>query len=366
MLSHKILLPVAAAALAAFAVSHAVYLQRPDAEPPPPVAPPVSPFGNTVAGAGMVEPNTEASGSGLIAVGSQLTGTIARICVQIGQEVRAGEVLFELDDRLTRADLEVKEAAVEQAATQYQRLLALPRPEEVPPAEAQVLAAEANWLLARDGYERYRKAVSQGGVSELDLVIKQETAKASLHQLELARANLALLKAGAWARDREIAHSTLSQARAVAAQARVTLDVERVRAPVNGTVLQLNVRPGELVPPAPSLPLVVMGDLSPLHVRVSVDEEDLPRLPLAASARAKVRGDPSQEAIPLSFVRVEPVVVPKTSLTGANTERVDTRVVQLIYAVDTNRVTQAARRLLIGQLVDVYIDATPVHAPVTE
>ena len=73
--------------------------------------------------------------------------------------------------------------------------------------------------------------------------------------------------------------------------------------------------------------LILMGNLQPLHVRVNVDEEDLPRLKLYAPARAKIRGDARQEEVPLSFFRLEPYVVPKTSLTGVNTERVDTRVV---------------------------------------
>ena len=73
--------------------------------------------------------------------------------------------------------------------------------------------------------------------------------------------------------------------------------------------------------------MILMGNLQPLHVRVNVDEEDLPRLKLYAPARAKIRGDARQEEVPLSFFRLEPYVVPKTSLTGVNTERVDTRVV---------------------------------------
>jgi HlyD family secretion protein len=55
----------------------------------------------------------------------------------------------------------------------------------------------------------------------------------------------------------------------------------------------------------------------------------------------------------LKFVRIEPYVIPKKSLTGDNTERVDTRVLQVIYAVDGGN-----KRLFVGQQVDVFIDAT--------
>ena len=148
----------------------------------------------------------------------------------------------------------------------------------------------------------------------------------------------------------------MEQARSQVVQARTTLQLLEIRAPADGTVLQINVRPGEYVTTFGGQSLIVMGNLSPLHVRVSVDEEDLPRLKLNAPARAKIRGDVRQEELILSFVRLEPYVVPKTSLTGVNTERVDTRVVQLIYRwtpiADWSKRTKSWR----GQLLDVFID----------
>jgi len=89
---------------------------------------------------------------------------------------------------------------------------------------------------------------------------------------------------------------------------------------------------------------------------VNVDEEDILRLRLYAPARAKLREDPRQEEIPMSFVRLEPYVVPKTSLTGANTERFDTSVVQVVYAIDPNNRPVQEKKVLVGQMVDVFID----------
>src|SRR5208283_3312948 len=120
--------------------------------------------------------------------------------------------------------------------------------------------------------------------------------------------------------------ANVEQARARAEQDEVQLALLEVRAPVDGTILQVNVRPGEYVTTLGSQSLILMGSLKPLHVRVNIDEEDLPRLEVDAPARAKIRGDVRQEVIPLRFVRLEPYIVPKVSLTGVNTERVDTRV----------------------------------------
>jgi multidrug resistance efflux pump len=134
-------------------------------------------------------------------------------------------------------------------------------------------------------------------------------------------------------------------------------DLERltVCALVQGEVLQVNVRPGEYVATQAGQALIVLGNVSRLHVRVDVDEHDIPRLPgqlERAPARAMLRGEPSQQ-FALRYVRVEPYVIPKKSLTGDNTERVDTRVLQVIYTLEPGE-----RRVYVGQQLDVYIDAT--------
>ena len=92
-------------------------------------------------------------------------------------------------------------------------------------------------------------------------------------------------------------------------------------------------RPGEFVGTPPSQALVVVGKIDRLHVRVDVDEHDIPRFTPGAPARAMLKGQPKSN-FALQFVRVDPYVIPKRSLTGDNTERVDTRVLQVIYEID--------------------------------
>ncbi len=358
----KYLLPAAALLLFIYALTQALYLQRPEPQLPPPVSPSVSPFGHTVAGAGMVEPATEASGTGAIAVGTQVPGLVAAIHVHIDQEVKAGDLLFELDRRQTDADLLVRQAALENAEATLRRLERQPRPEEVPPSEAQVQFAEANVKAQKDIRDRDR-AMNPGTVSAQDMVSHELAYKAAVAQLAVTQKNLALLKAGAWDADKLIACTAVKQARAQVEQDKTMLELLQVRAPASGTVLQLNVRPGEYVASAPGQTLVLMGSLRPIHVRVNVDEEDVPRLRLNLPARAKVRGDPTQQEIPMTFVRLEPYIVPKVSLTGVNTERVDTRVVQLIYALAPDNPMVKAKKVLVGQLLDVFIDTRAADPP---
>ncbi len=96
-------------------------------------------------------------------------------------------------------------------------------------------------------------------------------------------------------------------------------------------------------------------------MRVDVDEQDSWRIQTNLRASAYVRGR-SDVAIPLTFARMEPYVIPKTSLTGSSTERVDTRVLQVIY---TFRQPQDFR-VYVGQQMDVYIEANPLKDPSTE
>ncbi len=362
-MTHKYLLPAVAAVLLVLAVGYALFVQWPEARLPPPVPPPSSPFGETVAGAGMVEPSTEASTTGYISVGSQLPGVVTVIHVHIGQEVKAGELLFELDRRQTDADLKVRQAALENAKAQLRKLERQPRPEEVPPAEALVRLAEENLLASRDVRDRDQRMVGTGAVPPQDIVAHEQAYRAAVAQLAVNRTNLDLLKAGAWDADKLIAYTAVGQAQAQVEQDKTLLDLLQVRAPVDGAVLQVNVRPGEYVAAAPGPALVLMGSQRPVHVRVNVDEEDLPRLRLNAPARAKLRGDPRQQEVPLRFVRLEPFVVPKVSLTGVNTERVDTRVVQVIYAIDPEEPLVREKKVLVGQLLDVFIDMRPSGAP---
>ncbi len=263
---------------------------------------------------------------------------------------------MQLDRRQAEADLKVREAALAAARAQLRRLELQPRPEEVPVTAAQVDAAEANHRQQLDQRERDRKMGGTGALAEQDRVAHEQMFRSARAQLDLARASLALLQAGAWEPDKAIAAANVEQARAQVEQARVNLALLQVRAPIDGTVLQINVRPGEYVSTMQAQSLILLGNLQPLHVRVNVDQEDLPRLKWNAPARAKLRGDARQEAIPLRFVRLEPYVVPKVSLTGANTERVDTRVVQVIYALDPQHPLVKEKKVLVGQLVDVFID----------
>jgi HlyD family secretion protein len=342
-------LPLLAAALLLFAVYHVVLAQQSNPKALPPVPPAQTPFGDTVAGSGIVEAQTEN-----IAIGSHLPGVVVEVFVKVGKKVKAGDPLFRLDDRALKAELAVRRANLAAAEAQLARQEMMPRAEELPASEAKVREAEANLADQEDQLRRARSANNRmaGAVTSEELSRRQQAHHMAREQLARARADDNLLKAGAWSADKEVTRATVAQAKAQLEQTQTDLDRLCVPASVDGEILQVNVRPGEYVGAPPGQALIVLGNINQLHVRVDVDEHDIPRFVKGASARATLRGNP-QEAFALTFVRVEPYVVPKKSLTGDNTERVDTRVLQVIYALEAKD-----RPVYVGQQVDVFIDSS--------
>ena len=164
---------------------------------------------------------------------------------------------------------------------------------------------------------------------------------------------MGLLKAGAWAPDIAVAKSEVAQAEAQVKMVETNIDRLTMRAPIAGLILQNKVRLGQYAQCGPlSEPLMILGSVTPLHVRVDVDEHDAWRVRGEVPAVASPRGNGSTR-IPLEFVRFEPYVIPKKSLTGDSTERVDTRVLQVIY-----RIREAEPSIYVGQQMDVYIDGS--------
>ncbi len=343
----KYVLPVLSVFLLGFAVLQVVRAQQEPPKVTPPVPPAQTPFGHTVAGAGIVEARSEN-----ISIGSALAGVVTKVHVKVGTDVQAGELLFELDDRQLQAELTARETNLRAAQAQLERQLRLPRPEEVPSSAARVRELEANLADNLDQMRRTQQLVQQHALGEEELVRHQNALRMAREQLARAKADLDLLNAGAWEYDKEISRAAVAQMEAQVNQTRIDLERLKVKALVPGRVLQVNVRPGEYVGAPPSQALIVLGEVKALHVRVDVDEHDIPRFRPGQPAYATLRGAPGKRYA-MTFVRVEPYVVPKKSLTGDNTERVDTRVLQVIYALEEGQ------PLYVGQQMDVFIDAAP-------
>lgn len=286
--------------------------------PAPLVDPPRSPYDSTVAATGIIEAVNEN-----VRIGPPAAGLVTKVFVAVGDRVGEGDPLLQLDDRDLRAQLVARQAAI-------------------PPAQAQVEEQRYRIGDLDTQLKRLQSVRDSRAVSEDDV-------KRTWYALEMAKRALSRFEA------------TLKQVIAQRDETQILLDRLTVRSPRVGTILQVNVRAGEYaLTTGASEPLMLLGDMQQLQVRAEVDEVNAPLVIPQASGIAYLKGNTSH-AIPLSFVRVEPYIVPKRSLTGDNSERVDTRVLQIIY-----RFERPPFPVYAGQQVDVFIDrsASPSPSPI--
>jgi multidrug resistance efflux pump len=343
----RFVLPVLALSMAALGFYHVQQSSQSATATTPPENPARVPFEHAVAGSGVVEAETEN-----ISLGAALPGLVLEVHVptsRVGTFVRAGAPLFRIDDRHLKAQLSVAEAELVSARARLTRLNEQPRPEELPPSLAKVKAAAARTARLQDEYFRAKRLIATATIAQDEYVNRQLSYEAAAHEEAQALAECELLKAGAWKPDLVIAQASLQEAAAKVEQLRTEIDRALVVAPVDGVVLQVNVRPGERISELDTRPLMVLGDCRTFHVRVDVDERDIARFQPGAPAVAYPRGQ-TNRTLTLRFVRVEPLAIPKKALTGDNTERVDTRVLQVIYAIEP-----AQPRVYAGQQLDVFI-----------
>jgi multidrug resistance efflux pump len=352
----KYVLPMLAIAGVGLAV-YTVAAQNREVKVQPPVAQPASaPYSSNVPGAGLVEPSTE-----FVAIGSHVSGVVTKVYVAANQQAKAGDALFSIDDRSLKAELATREAAIAVAQSQLDRLAALPRVEQVPPYEAKVREEESNLRDLSAKLEMWENLTDKRAVSAEELSARRFAVQTAQARVMAAKAQLDELKAGAWKPDVEISRANLEAARADAARIRTEIERLTVRAPVDAEVLKVNVRTGEFAQAGvQETPLMVLGATNTLHIRVDVDENDAWRVRDGAKGHAYIRGN-SKLSTPIEFVRFEPYVVPKRSLTGASSERVDTRVLQVIYRFDRAAFEKANNaRVFVGQQMDVFLDAPPI------
>ncbi|MBT4880749.1 MAG: biotin/lipoyl-binding protein [Alphaproteobacteria bacterium] len=260
--------------------------------------PAISPFSSQVSGIGIVEPKSE-----LIEIGTHISGIATKVYVQAGQHVDKGDPLFMVDNREALAQLEL--------------------------SEAQAISA---------------KVSSEDLQHQLSL-LENVSDQRAISEDELSRKRYAF----------ELGKSRFKEALERVKIAKVQLERHTVRALSRGEILQVNIIEGEYAPIGVNVkPFLIMGDTTVFYVRTEIDESEVGRVDPKSSAYAYLRGE-SKDKISLDFVKIEPLVTPKSQLINSPTERVDTRVLEVVYSFSSEHV-----KVYVGQEMDVYIEATDV------
>jgi len=283
-------------------------VRRIEPKPAPLAEPASAPFKNSIGARGIIESFEEN-----VRIAPAVTGLVTEVKVKVGDRVKVGQTLFEQDARSALAAVKVEEAQIGTIQAQI--------------AEAEVTLADKSDSLARMETLSARQVASIDERQRVRFATQVATTQLATARVKLIAAQVLL------------------------ARSKVQLDLLTVQAPRSGTVLQVNIRAGETSSVTASEPAILLGQNDDLQIRADIDEDNASRVRPGCRAIAYLKGR-RDDAMPLSFVRIEPYILPKKSLTGESSERVDTRVLQVIF-----RFARTATPVYVGQQVDVFLDA---------
>jgi HlyD family secretion protein len=209
----------------------------------------------TVTATGNLEPRNQ------VDIGSELSGTIRTVNVDVNDEVKAGQVLAVLDTTRLQAQVFQAESALASA-------------------EARVLQADASEKEARANLARLQK------VRELS-----NNKLPSQQDLDVAEAAVARAVGEAAA-----ARASVAQARANLEAVQTDLSKAEIRSPINGIVLVRSVEPGQTVAASLQAPILftLAEDLKKMELHVAVDEADVGSVQVGQEATFTVDAYPNR------------------------------------------------------------------------
>jgi len=239
---------------------------------------------------GRVEPK-----GGEVRVGAEVPGRIVNIPIAINDRVKRGDLLLRLDDddaltkvSAAKAEEQVRVRERNEEDARGQQLDRRNAEDAVASAERAVYAAQQEFDDALD-----QKRKSNGSDDAVDKArTKLDDANKTLAD---KRANLTTVNAKTGMPLPTRLESALAVARAELTGAELGVEHTRVRAPFEGTVLNVVGKEGEIAAPSPDNPLVVLGDLSTMKVRAEVEERDAAKVHVGQRVVVRADAYPDQD-----------------------------------------------------------------------
>ena len=205
-----------------------------------------------------------------LAARAERAGTITRVLVARGREVRKNAPLVELDTRVANAELGKARAAIQEAQTQERVLDQGGRIAERQQVDADLARARLDLEVAQKQQAALERLVAKQAATQVELDNMRQTVDQLQLRIHALEQHKAALVTGS---DKEIAKAKLQEAEAAAAVAHVNLDLSVIRAPMDGTVYDFDLKAGAFLNPGDLVAKV--GKLDRVRVTVYVDEPDM-------------------------------------------------------------------------------------------
>ncbi|MBM3269491.1 MAG: efflux RND transporter periplasmic adaptor subunit [Candidatus Sericytochromatia bacterium] len=247
----------------------------------------------TVAETGTVQPLTK------VEVKSRIAGQVAQVFVDVGDRVKKGQPVIQLDTTDLQREVARSQADVAAARAQLDKLRAGARKEEraqaraeTEQARAEVARAEGDFRRARSGLESETLTVREFDQARAEV----ETARA---RLAAARARQALVEAGSRPEDVAAAVAQLARAEVALQAARDQLAYATIRAPMDGVVMKRGIEAGEFVSPGVSAlaqggAILTIADLSKLVISTALNQVDVGRVRKGLPVEVRVDSAPDR------------------------------------------------------------------------
>ena len=291
--------------------------------------------------------------SGQIKVATAVVGVVHKVLVKTNDKVFAGEPLIQLADDELRARLAAAETQVALRERARDEKSATGSARTRRKALDAVADAERTLYDARSAADRAAARRRAGG-SDADLTAARLAFTRAQNELSTRQDELRTAEDdGALPTSLE---GQLSIARSEYAVARSVLDKMTVRAPIDGTVLQVNVRVGEVVSPGSPQPPLQLADLSALCVRAELDERDLGSVRAGQPVTVRAAAFPDRE-FEGSVQSIAPLVEPGRLEPPGSRNQAELDVVRVTVGLT------GARDLTIGMKADVYFRSDKIASP---
>lgn len=302
---------------------------------------------------GQVEPK-----GGLIRVTATATGRVTQVLVRIKDRVHAGDVMIQFDEEDLPAKLAAAESEVEARKRDRDAEKVTGAAIDRRTADDNLYTAERALVQARINFDHALARLATGAGSA-NVVDKARSIVATAEdEVERLRIEARRVHSTPGIPLHTRLEASLAAARADVAALDAAISRTRVRAPVDGTVLQLGIKTGETAAPSPENPLAVLGDTTSLRVRAELDERSAGKIRAGQAAVVSSDAFPGQrfdarvESISPSFS------APRLTSSGQR-GRSDIDVLQVVLNLDGNP------PFLPGARVDVFFkpDATVQAKP---